>query len=152
MRKFIFAFVACIFALFASAQKITEKDLQGNWKLTGLITAGIALDVRTGKITNSKEAEITIPPDAFTIIKDNIKQYGGSLNNSYTNITGNSIKQVLGDITKNGTFMLKDYKKIQLISIKNDDGTNTEIPIKIVNERLYITNPKNKQELIYNKE
>lgn len=152
MKKIIFAFAACLLTLLASAQKITEQDLQGDWKLTTLNTSGITLDVASGKIYSSKETEITTPPDAFATIKESIKQYGGSLQNSYIYITGNTIKQIMGDITKTGSFTLKDYRKIQLITSEYNDGTTSEVPIKIVNEKLYITNTKNKQELIYSKE
>jgi hypothetical protein len=152
MRKIIFIFTACLFTIFASAQKITGQDLQGNWKLTTLNTAGITLDVASGKIVSSKENEITTSPDAFAIIKDNISQYGESLQNSYVHISGSIIKQTMGDQTKTGSFTIKDYKKIQLIFTKYDDGTTSELPIKIKNEKLYITNHKNKQELVYSKE
>lgn len=138
--------------MLASSQKISEQELQGNWKLTTLTISGITLDVASGKIYSSKETEITTPPNAFATIKESIKQYGGSLRNSYIYINGNTIKQIMGDITKTGSFTLKDYRKIQLIFTKYDDETTSEVPIKIVNEKLYITNPKNKQELIYSKE
>ncbi|RWX03823.1 hypothetical protein [Flavobacterium cerinum] len=152
MIKNIFTFTACIFTLLASSQKISEQELQGNWKLTALNTAGITLDVASGKIFSSKENDVTIPPDALAIIKDNIKQYGESLKNSYITITGSDIKQTMDDKTKFGSFTIKDYKKIQLISTTYNDGTTSEVPVKIVNGKLCITNHKSKNELIYSKE
>lgn len=152
MKKIILAFIACSFTWLATAQKITDESLQGNWKLTTLIAAGISLDVASGKISSSKENEITTPPDALSIMKENIKQHGESLKDSYINITGKDIKQTMGGITKTGAFTVKSYKKSQTLATKYDDGTTNEVPVKIINGQLHVTNYKNKQELIYTRE
>lgn len=152
MKKIIFAFVTCTLTMLASAQKITDKDLQGSWKLTTLMTTGITLDVASGKISYSKETEITTPPTTLETIKDNIKQYGESLKDTSINISGNDIAQTMGGKTKTGTFTIKNHEKIQTLATKYNDGTTNEVPVKIINGQLHVTNHKNKQELIYSRE
>lgn len=152
MKKICFVLIACLFTLLTSAQENTAKNLQGNWKLTNLIVGGVNLDVASGKITVAKETEIITAPDALAQIKNNMEKHGEALKNSSIQITGSNIKQIMAGKAKKGSFTLKENNKAQAISAKFDDGTTSEIPVKIINGQLHVTNHSNKQEFVYTRE
>lgn len=146
-------FIVCLFTTFVSAQKITEKDLQGNWKLTTYISYGASLDVETGEITIPKEIEATTNPGILEQIKGNMAQFKEQLKTSYIYITGNNIRQIMADQVKDGPFTLKENKGFYAIAANFDDGTSKNIPVSINSKgQLHVKDNRTQQEFIYSRE
>lgn len=147
------AFIACMFTTTVSAQKVTEKELQGNWKLSTYIAYGTSLNVETGEVTASKEVEISTNPQLLQQIKDNMSQVREQLKTAYIYITGNNFRQIIADEVKDGPFTLKESKGTFVIAANFDDGTSSNMPVSIDNKgHLHLKNNIKKQEFIYTRE
>ena len=138
MKKLIYLFVALGICSMASAQKITEKDLQGNWKLIGLSTNGVYLDVTSGTVTIPDDLKTQLTPDITTQINDAMTQAAAQLKNSTASFTGNNLKQNMGGKEKNGTFSLKDVEGGQLMTTTWSDATTSETGISIKDKKLSV--------------
>jgi hypothetical protein len=56
MKKIYLLFALIAFVTASSAQKVTEANLMGKWKLCSLSMFGVDMDIDTGKITISDES------------------------------------------------------------------------------------------------
>lgn len=147
------AFTTGLFTTSVSAQKVTEKELQGNWKLSTYVAYGASLNVETGEVTVPKEIEKSTNPGILKQIKDNMSQLKEQLKTSYIYITGNNFRQIIADEVKDGPFTLKEGKGSYVIAANFDDGTSSNIPVSINDKgQLHIKNNINKQEFIYTRE
>lgn len=151
MKKTLFVVVTCILSILASAQKITEKDLQGKWNLAVLTTEGIHMDMITGVATLSEELKSELTPNILNQLNENMKQGIAILKSDTTLITGNAIKQYRNQYEKNGTFIIKDTDGKQYIQITFKDGStvNPEVFIKEHKLHLIEINPRETMEYIY---
>jgi hypothetical protein len=150
MKKLIL-FVALSVCSLASAQKVTDKDLQGNWKLTGLSTNGISLDIATGVVVISDELKAQLTPEITTQINDGMKQAAEQLKNSSTTFTGTTLKQNIGGQEKSGTYTLKDVNGTQIMTATWSDATTSETSVWIKEKKLHISKSEQGQtaELVF---
>jgi len=138
MKKLIYLFFALSVCAAASAQKITDKDLQGNWKLIGLSTNGVYLDVTTGTVTIPDDLKAQLTPDITTQINDAMTQAAAQLKNSTASFTGNALKQNMGGKEKNGTYTLKEVEGGQVMTTTWSDATTSETGISIKEKKLSV--------------
>ena len=140
MKKILyFCLAACLFTTMAFAQKITARELEGNWKMTGFSTQGIGFDLQTQEVIVSPEMKAQLSPEAMTGLKEGMKQAVEPMKASYVNFTGNNLKLVVGPETENGTFTLAEKNGKQVLVVKNADGTSDEVPIAYKDKKLYMT-------------
>jgi hypothetical protein len=146
MKKLLYVFVACCFATMASAQTVTEKDLQGNWKMASFFTSGITLDIATSAVTISEELKSQITPDIEEQINTGMQAAAAQLKDSSLTINGKNLSQKIAGTEKKGTYVLKDLEGKQYIAITYDDGTSNEVSVTIKDKQLHITRSENGQE------
>ncbi|MHA3787636.1 hypothetical protein ACX0HA_05435 [Flavobacterium hauense] len=139
MRKLIYLLAIFLISISTSAQKkITDKDLQGNWKLAGYNQNGVTLDVNTGTVTISQEMKNQISPDMMSQIDESVKQILEPLRASKVTFSGNSIEQNMGGQERNGTYSIKDKDGHQIMTTSWSDSTTTETTVWIKDTQLYI--------------
>lgn len=153
MKKIIFLFSALCMVATVSAQKITNTDLQGEWKLSALDNNGAHVDILSGEISISPEIKNQLTPDMISQISDGLKQSITKLKVSDVVFAGNSVKQNMAGKQKKGTFTLKELEGKQYASFNWDNNTATESFIWIKNKQLHIQKTEQGQvfEFIYNK-
>lgn len=133
------------------AQKATEKELQGNWKLVTYVVEGASLDIQTGKVTLGK-AESQLQAALGVKLKSDMEAYAEGLRQSSLEISGNNFNQVVVDIVRNGPFVITEKNGQQFISAKFDDGSSDNIPFKFVDGKLYLLHSKSPKQYIYEKQ
>lgn len=138
MKKLIYFFVACCITVPAIAQKITDKDLQGNWKLAGYNQNGITVNIATGAITVSEEMKLQISPEMMSQLNESVKQILEPLRASNVTFTGNSIQQNMGGQQKSGTYTIKDSDGRQVMTATWSDNSSSETSVWIKDKQLYI--------------
>lgn len=139
MKKLIYLFVALCVCTVASAQKISDKDLQGNWKLTGLNLNGITLDLVSGSVIIPEEQKAQLTPEMTAQINDGMKQAVEQLKNSTANFTGNAVKQNIGGKEKTGTYTLKEDGTNQIMTSTWSDATTSETAVWIKEKKLHLS-------------
>ena len=145
-------FIVCTLFLPISlwAQKATEKDLQGNWKLITYEVNGASLDVESGKVTLTQTDNALMAAMSNKLTSD-MERYAEGLKTSTLEITGNTFYQVVIDNVRNGEFTLSEKNGTQVMNAKFDNGKNDEIPFKIIDGKLYLFNFQNPKKYIYKK-
>ncbi|MFD2603057.1 MULTISPECIES: hypothetical protein [Flavobacterium] len=153
MKKLIFLFSICLISLSGFAQKITSKELEGNWKLAGYNQNGITVDVATGAITVSPELKNQISPEMMSQIDQSFKQLLEPLRASNVTFTNNNVVQHMAGKTKNGTFVIKDKDGQQVMTTSWSDQTTSETSVWIKDKQLYIFKYEQGQsaEFVFNK-
>ncbi len=153
MKKLIYLFVACCICSVASAQKVSEKDLQGSWKLAAFNASGIYLDLATGLVTVSEELKSQLTPDIMEQINEGMKQATEQLKNSTTVFSGNTVEQKIGGKEKKGTYTLKDEAGMQTLTATWGDATTSEMVVFVKDNQLHLSKSEQGQsaELIFNK-
>jgi len=137
----------------ASAQKLSNTDLQGEWKLSALDNNGAHVDIISGEITISPELKTQLTPDMISQISDGLKQSITKLKVSDVVFTGNNVKQNMAGKEKKGTFTIMEQEGKQHASFNWDNNTTSESSIWIKNKQLHIQKFEQGQifEFIYNK-
>lgn len=153
MKKALYLFLACCISTVASAQKVTGKDIQGNWKLAAFNASGIYLDMNTGLATISEELKSQLTSEDVAEINESMKQGIESLKISTISFTGNAVKQNIAGDEKTGTFEIKEINQEQRILSTYSDGSTSNTAIYIKDKKLYISKSEQGQtaELIFNK-
>jgi hypothetical protein len=153
MKKLIYLFAVYCISISAFAQKITDKDLQGSWKLTGFNQNGITLDVTTGAVAVSEEMKAQLSPEMMSQIDESVKQVLEPLRASSVNITGNNIIQNMGGQERNGTYTLKESDGRLVMITAWSDKTTSETTVWIKDKQLYIFKYEQGQsaEFVFNK-
>jgi hypothetical protein len=134
-------FLLCLFVFIsaaASAQKVTEKDLQGNWKMTAFNAGGINVDVATEKITLSKEMEGKVTPQQQQQMQAQMAQAMTIFKTSSVSVAGNSFNQTMGQQQQKGTFTLKEKEGKQYLMLTQENGTVEELNVAISGKMLHI--------------
>ena len=148
-----FLLTICAFFIFVPlwAQKVTQEDLQGNWKLVTYIVPGATLDIVTGKVTMSEQKN---PMDVAVAakLKADMESYAPGLSQAALEIKGNNFYRVFYDVVNNGPFTIINKTDHQVISASFDDGTTAEIPFRIKDGKLYTTNLEKSKLYIYEKQ
>ncbi|MCO6148279.1 hypothetical protein [Flavobacterium sp. NRK1] len=151
MKKLMLTIITCMIFMTAWAQKFTEKDLQGKWKLVTYSTVNASLDIATGKATVTETGK-SLGSAMEPRIKADIEVYAENLKIAYLEIEGNNFMQVLFDIVKAGPFTIKDKDNYQVLDAKFDDGTKGLIAFTIKDEKLYLTYMGNGKTYIYERQ
>jgi uncharacterized protein YdeI (BOF family) len=153
MKKLIYLVAVFCISLSALAQKLTDKDLQGNWKLTGFNQNGVTLDVATGAVSVSEEMKTQISPELMSQIDKSVQQILEPLRASSVTIAGNSIKQNMAGQEKTGTYVLKESDGRLVMATSWSDKTTSETTVWIKDKQLYIFKYEQGQsaEFVFNK-
>jgi hypothetical protein len=150
MKSFFLTLIAILSMLSLCAQNATQNDLQGDWKLVTYVVKGASLDVQTGQVTLSKP-ESALMEAMGERLKADMESYAGGLRVSSLEIAGNNFDQVVGDTARNGPFTIVEKNGQQYISAKFDNGTSDQIPFKIFDGKLYLSNFDGLKQYIYEK-
>lgn len=142
----------CLFTT-VSAQKLTNTDLQGEWKLSALDNNGAHVDITSGEITISTELKTQLTPDMVEQLSSGLKQSITKLRVSDVVFTGNAVKQNMAGKEKKGIYTLKEQEGKQYAAFNWDNNTTTESFIWIKNKQLHIQKSEQGQvfEFIYSK-
>lgn len=139
MKKLIYLSVAfCFLTTLACAQKITEKDLQGKWKLASFNAQGVTFDVEKGAINISDEAKQMLPPEALEQLKGSADAALESFKMAYVIFDANKVTQTMGPESNEGTFTIIEKDKEQYLHATYGDMTD-DAGIAIKDKRLHIT-------------
>lgn len=140
----------CLFTTIASAQKITQKDLQGNWTLLGFESGPIYFDLVKKDLVIPAELKGQIPPDADAELRAAIPMLEGS----YLEIKDDNLTMTLGREAENGTFVLAEKENKQIITITFKDGTSDDSEIFMKDKQLHLvqyTDGEKESEFVYAK-
>lgn len=153
MKKIIYLFIACFISTIATAQKVTEKDLQGTWNLAAFNSNGLHLDMATGTVTVSEELKSQLSPEMVAELNESVKEGIPALRSSNIVFTGKNTKQEIAGQVKSGTFIIKEINGEQYIITTYPDKTTSETGVAIKDKKLYISKSEQGQtgELIFNK-
>ena len=147
MKKLFLLLAACMLTAAATAQKITQKDLQGTWKLASFSVSGLSLDVATENITFSKEMQAKYPGEALEQIKLSMLESVEGFKTARTYVEGSTIRQVVGPDEDKGTFTITDKGTEQFIVISNPEGIAAEMQIFFKDKQLHIIQKDEEQEV-----
>lgn len=139
MKRIFIVLITCLLTTAASAQEITERDLQGDWKLAAFSTEGMYLDMISGAVILSDELKSELTPNLLKQLNDNMKQGIEVLKSSSMIFRDNSVKQNKLENEKNGTFIIKEINTKQHVLITFNDGSTYTPEIVIKNQQLYLT-------------
>lgn len=156
MKKLIIMCLAiCMFTSIATAQKVTEKDLQGTWKMTSFIGGGLIVDVPLNNISLKPEVESQLTPEQKKQFNDERELAMEMFKESYAYIDGNSIRQTMGGKEQKGSFTLKEQDGKQYLVLTESEGSATEnIEVSMKDKKLYLTQgaENEKAEFVYVKQ
>jgi len=138
MKKLIYLTALSLLSVSAIAQKLTDKDLQGNWKLSGFNHNGVNLNVLTGDVVISEDMKAQLSPEMMSQIDESVKEVIEPLRLSNVTFAGNSIMQNMGGQEKNGTYTIKDKDGHQVMTTSWNDTTTSETTVWMKNQQLYI--------------
>ncbi len=147
----LLAFLAT--AITVQAQKVTEGDLLGTWKLVSYKDEQVTIDAIKGTYVLDAEYKENLTPAELKEEEHNYaimtKQYKGA---SITFEGGNTAKQVIGEETYSGTYRLETENKVTEIVVTSEEGEEEEpAVISIKDNKLYIT-VEDEIELIYKRQ
>lgn len=130
-----FLIICALFCFAASwAQKVTQKDLQGKWKLISYSIPNATLNVETGEVT------LAVVNDATVSLKTDMEGFAEDLKATYIEIEGNNFYQIVLDSVKNGPFTLGEKDGMQSINAIFDDGTQEQLPFELKDGKLHFKN------------
>lgn len=156
MKNLIYmCFAIFMFTSIATAQKVTEKDLQGTWKMTNFTAGGIIVDVPLNKISLQPEVESQLTPEQKKQFNDEMSLAMEMFKDSYAYIDGANLRQTMGGQEQKGTFTLKELNGKQYIVLNNGEGAPSEdIMVTIKDKKLYLTQgaENEKAEFVYIKQ
>lgn len=139
MKKLLYLSLAfCLLTTLASAQKITEKDLQGKWKLASFTADGITFDIEKGAVTISEEAKAGLPPEALAQLKANMDAAIEPFKQAFVIFEGNKVKQTMGTESNEGTFTVIEKDKQQYLHATYGEITD-DAGVIIKDKRLHLT-------------
>lgn len=128
MKTLYMIFAFCLVSFTASAQKITEKDLEGKWNVTRVEAPTITLDYEKGTVELSPELQAMVPPEQLEEIRKTMAGPEG---------TGKPIMEFAGGkmtYTMEGereekayTLQYKDGKDV--LNFENEEGLYIEVSL-----------------------
>lgn len=140
MKKLIYVCLAmCFFTTIASAQKLTQKDLQGTWKMTAFNAGGLNVDVITEKVTLSPEVEAQMTPETKQQMQAGMQQAMEVFKASFAYVEGNNLRQTMGGQEQKGTFTIKDQDGKQYLVLTQPEGITEDILVSMKDKKLYLS-------------
>ena len=140
MKKLlILSFALCLFTTLASAQKITQKDLQGKWKLDYFNADGVVFDVVKGTVNISEETKKLMPPETVTQMESNPEAVLEPFKTAYVVFNANNFEQGMGSDVSGGTYTLEEKDKQTFMNILFGDGVTDTSTIAFKDNKLHIT-------------
>jgi hypothetical protein len=136
MKKLLYLFVAVCISATASAQKLTDKDIQGTWKLAALEASGMVIDVVKEKVTLPPETEAMLTEEQKAEMNAGMAQAMEMFRESFAKIEGKNLTQNLGPEEQKGTFVMAQKEGKNVITLTQEDGTTKEIIVSIVDKKL----------------
>jgi hypothetical protein len=139
MKKNVYFLLAfCLFAALANAQKITEKELQGQWDLALLNMGEVTLDIKNKDIIYSEPTMEGLDKETLAGIKEEMMPAFDGFAGSYVKIDGKKITLFL-ETADTGTYTIKEEDGNQYITINYDgDGTVDEYLITLEGKNLHL--------------
>lgn len=150
MKKILYTLFLSFFITLTWAQKATQQDLQGKWKLVTYAVSGAILDIETGKATVA-ETDNALQAAMGVKLKADMESYAEGLRMSELEISGNNFYQVIADFARNGPFTITEKDGQQYISASFDNGTTDSIPFKIIEGKLVLQNTQGNKQYVYSK-
>ena len=139
MKKLIYlCFAMCFFTLVSTAQKFTQQDLQGTWKLTSFSGGGMTIDVVKGKFDLSPELLSQLSESDKMQMDLGMAQAMEMFKESYAEFTGNSLKQNMGPAEHSGTFTLKEEGGKQFLVFTDTAGVTEDLGVSIKDKSLHL--------------
>ena len=156
MKNLIYLCLAiCMFTSIAAAQKVTEKDLQGTWKMTNFVAGGLIVDVPANTVTLQPELASQLTPEQKKQFDEGTSLAMEMFKESYAYIEGKTIKQTMGGKEQAGTFTIKEQDGNQYLVLTENEGSPSEdILVSIKDKKLYLTqgSADDKAEFVYVKQ
>lgn len=137
MRKLLYLFVAVCISATASAQKLTEKDLQGSWNLAAVEASGMVIDVAKEKVTLPPETEAMLTEEQKAEMNAGMAQAMEMFRESHAKFEGKNFTQNMGpeEIGK-GTYTITQKDGKNIMTLTEAIGTPKEITISITDKKL----------------
>jgi len=155
MKKLIaLCFTMCFFTAIGTAQKLTQKDLQGTWKMERFSANGIVIDLWAATITLSPELEKQLTAEQKKDIQSGMAQVMEVFKESYAYVDGNNLRQTMGPQEQKGTFTVKDQDGKQFLAFTSEAGVAEDMAVSIKDKKLYISQGTGAEaaEFIYTKQ
>lgn len=155
MKKLLyFTFALCFFTTLASAQKVTEKDLQGKWKLTYFIANGVTFDIVKEKVTISDEAKSMMSADIFQQLQNHPSEAIEPFKAAYADFDKGKLKQIMGADVTECVYTIIEKDGQQFVHVTYADGASDDTGIVIKDKQLYLTITGNGDDaqMIYSKQ
>ena len=140
MKKLVYLCVAICFSTLATAQKVTQADLQGTWKMISFAGGGVNVDVLAEKFTVDPEIEKQLTAETKQQMELGMLQAMEMFKESYAVIDGANLKQSMGPQEQKGTFTMKeqDGKQFLVLTVAGAPATE-DLGVSIVDKKLHIT-------------
>ena len=150
MKK-ILTFILFITVANLTAQ-VSQKDLQGTWKLVSYKDGQAIIDAVKGTFELVADYKATLTPEELKEEERNYAIMAKQYKVSTLAFKDNTARQIIGEETYTGTFVLTDYEKVTEITITESDGGPDEpAEIAIINKQLVIS-MDGEFELVYKKQ
>lgn len=151
MKKIIFLALISFIGITATAQKATEKDVQGKWKMISFAADDVTIDILAEKFTLAPELEKSLTPAQKEEMELSMQMGIEMLKEAYASFEGTKFSQVVGPETQTGSFFMKDGNS--MVSI-NDNGEVIDLVATIVDKKLHLkkTSAEENIHLIYVKQ
>jgi len=153
MKKALTLLAFLVAAVTVQAQKVTEGDLLGTWKLVSYKDQQVTIDAIKGTyVLNAEFIENLTPAE----LKEEEHDYA-IMARQYKVATmafegGNKVRQLIGEETYSGTYTLETNNKVTEIFVVTEDGEEEEpAAIFIKDNKLYVT-VEDEIELIYKRQ
>ncbi len=137
--KRLFLFLAFATVLSANAQEITEKNLEGNWKMCAFDVNGIYWDLKTDAVK--------LPPEYSTLGENQkealIADIKGGLSDHKDGtfmIRGNYLEQTMAGQEASGNYTIEKKDGKDYLRIVNDDAGKTVdvVQVALKDGKMYI--------------
>lgn len=135
----MYLLVAFCLTTVASAQKLTEKDIQGTWKMVSLDAPQMKIDVATEKIVLSPEMEAQMTPEMKQQMEAGMAEAFEVFKESYAYVEGKNLRQAMGPEERKGTFVIAQKDGKNVMTFTTADGTSEEIIVALADKKLSLT-------------
>lgn len=128
--------ITCFIAFTATAQKATEKDLQGKWKMVSFAADDVSIDIVAGKYTLSPEMSKNLTAEQKEEMDLSMQMGIEMLKEAYATFEGTTFNQFMGPENQKGTLIMKEGSPY--VSI-NDNGQVVDLAAAIIDKKLHLT-------------